>query len=250
MNPSSLQPPLAAQTSPRSGHSSWFRRYPVATFLASLVLALAMGPFEEQLKDGDLLETACLTLVLLSGFLAIGESRRALAWGLALVTPALAAKWLSHWWLDTVPAWTYLTPSLFFLLFVIAHLKRFILRARRIDSEVICAGLANYLMFGLFWAVGYILLARLTPDAFAYSTGPDSSHSMKGYTALYFSFITLTTVGYGDIAPVSGVARMLTILEAITGTMYLAVLISRLVSLYSSSPPPSEEEEIPSTPAL
>jgi hypothetical protein len=58
---------------------------------------------------------------------------------------------------------------------------------------------------------------------------------MKGFTAVYFSFITLSTVGYGDISPVSGVARMLTIVEATTGTIYLAVLISRLVSLYSSS---------------
>jgi voltage-gated potassium channel Kch len=60
---------------------------------------------------------------------------------------------------------------------------------------------------------------------------------MTGFTAIYFSFITLTTVGYGDIVPVTTVARMLTSTEAMTGTLFLAVLISRLVSLYSTQPP-------------
>jgi voltage-gated potassium channel Kch len=60
---------------------------------------------------------------------------------------------------------------------------------------------------------------------------------MSGFTAIYFSFITLTTVGYGDIVPVSTVARMLTSTEAMTGTLFMAVLIARLVSLYSTQPP-------------
>ena len=61
-----------------------------------------------------------------------------------------------------------------------------------------------------------------------------SSHRMKGFTAHYFSFITLCTVGYGDIAPVSSAARMLAAMEAMTGTIYMAVLIARLVSMHSS----------------
>jgi hypothetical protein len=182
--------------------------------------------------------------VLLSGFLAIGERHRAITWGIVLVAPALAGKWLDHWAPGRLPAATFMTPALLFIAFVIAHLMRFILRARRIDSEVLSAALANYLMLGLLWAFGYILEAGLNPGAFAFSTGPDSSHSMKGFTALYFSFITLTTVGYGDIAPVSGAARLLAMVEATTGSMYLAVLISRLVSLYSSSPPRPETQEI------
>jgi hypothetical protein len=234
------RPSTTSQVQPEVNASAaqerhWLLCYPVATFLTCLAFSLVIAPFEEQVKHGDLLESACLSLVLLSGFLAVGERRHTLAWAVALVTPALVAKWVSHWWPDAVPAWTYLLPSLLFLMFVIVHLMRFIARARSINSEVLCAAVANYLMLGLLWAFGYILVARLVPEAFAFGTGPDSSHSMKGFTAVYFSFITLSTVGYGDISPVSGVARMLTIVEATTGTIYLAVLISRLVSLYSSS---------------
>ena len=61
-----------------------------------------------------------------------------------------------------------------------------------------------------------------------------AANAMKGFTALYFSFATLCTVGYGDILPVSGVARMLAILEAGVGVFYVAILISRLVALHSS----------------
>jgi len=57
---------------------------------------------------------------------------------------------------------------------------------------------------------------------------------MKGFTGFYFSFITLTTVGYGDITPVSRAARWLASMEAMTGSLYVAVLIARLVSLYSN----------------
>jgi hypothetical protein len=75
-------------------------------------------------------------------------------------------------------------------------------------------------------------------------------HFMKGFTAVYFSFITLSTVGYGDIAPVSGVLRMLTMIEAITGTFYMAVLIARLVAVYSTSTFAAQEQDPPSPPVL
>ena len=60
---------------------------------------------------------------------------------------------------------------------------------------------------------------------------------MKGFNALYFSFTTLSTVGFGDIVPVSGAARMLAIVEAVFGMFYVTLLIARLVSLYSSKSP-------------
>ena len=60
---------------------------------------------------------------------------------------------------------------------------------------------------------------------------------MTGFTGLYFSFITLSTVGYGDIIPASGLARMLAMVEAVFGMFYVALLVARLVSLYSSGSP-------------
>ena len=89
-------------------------------------------------------------------------------------------------------------------------------------------------MVGIIWTIAYWLVDQLTPGgAFAFNkTG--ETQSMHGFNAYYFSFITLSTVGYGDITPVSKVARMLAAMEAVTGLLYVAVLIARLVALYSS----------------
>jgi len=213
----------------------WFRRHPVALFLVALVLTFIVGPFEMQFHDGDLLEAVQLTVVLLSALLAVGGRHRTLACAIVLAAPALAGKWVNHWWPNLVPDLVFIVPALLFIMYVVLLLLWFILRAPRIDSEVLCAGIAGYLMLGLLWTAAYLFVARSIPDSFAFTAGPASSHSMTGFTALYFSLITLSTVGYGDIVPVSGAARMLAMTEAMTGTLYMAVLVARLVSLHSSN---------------
>jgi voltage-gated potassium channel len=214
--------------------TSWFRRHLAAQFLASFVLALVSSPFTEALPDGDLIEAARLTLIMVSGLMAMGGRRHILVAGIVLVTPALVGKWVNHWWPALVPDWMYLVPAVLFMVLLLGQLLRFILGARRVDSEVLCGGVAGYLLLGMFWALAYILAARLNSAAFAFAAGPDSGHLMKGFTAIYYSFITLCTVGYGDIVPVSGAARMLAVMEGIAGTFYMAILVARLVSLHSS----------------
>jgi len=217
----------------------WYRRYPVAAFLVSLILAFASSPFEEGFRDGDLLEWLRLTVVVLCGLLALSDRRSTFVSGLVLILPALIGKWVNHWRPDLAPPWLFLAPALLFCLFVVLHLMRFILRAPRVDSEVLCAAVAGYLMLGLVWAGAYVFTAQLVPGSFVFSVGPAPSDSMKGFTALYYSVITLTTVGYGDVVPVSGPARMLAMMEAMIGTLYMAVMVARLVSLYSTSNPSS-----------
>jgi voltage-gated potassium channel Kch len=69
----------------------------------------------------------------------------------------------------------------------------------------------------------------MEPKAFQLST----AKALDGFNALYFSFVTLTTIGYGDISPIAPIARMLAMLEAVTGILFPAVLIARLVSMYT-----------------
>ena len=117
------------------------------------------------------------------------------------------------------------------------ELLRFIVNAPRFDAEVLCAAIAGFLLSGLAWSLAYNLLDRVDPNSFVFTLSSKSGYSMSGFTSLYFSFITLSTVGYGDIVPASEVARMLATVEAMFGMFYMAMLIARLVSLYSYKTP-------------
>jgi len=217
-------------------------RYSAVELLVALALLLITAPLVQDMPFGDLVEPVLLTLVMVSAMLAIGGRRQTLIVALLLVLPALAAKWVHHFWPDRVSPFVYLVPGTAFFLFVVAQLIRFILRSPTVDANVLCAGLSGYLLLGVLWTPLYMAVGRWNPAAFAMPAGG----TMDGFTALYFSFITLSTVGYGDIAPVSKAARMLAPMEAVVGLFYVAVLISRLVAIYSTPPPaqspPSERQ--------
>jgi hypothetical protein len=223
-------------------------RYSAVEFLVALVLLFLVTPFVEDLVYGDLIEALLVTLVMAFGVLAVGERRRTLILALLLVTPALAAKWAHHIRPDLVPPEAFLAAGMVFFAFVFVHLLRFILRAPRVDTNVLCAGISGYLMLGLLWVPAYLLVASAaSPErpAFFFSVPPGASHVMTGFNAFYFSFTSLTTLGYGDITPVSNVARTLAMLEAMCGTLFVGVLIARLVSLYSTPGPPAEQPRPP-----
>ena len=87
---------------------------------------------------------------------------------------------------------------------------------------------AAYLLLGLVWAAAYALVAALHPGAFASNVSLQQDRSF-----VYFSFVTLTTVGFGDVTPVHSTARSLVVLEALTGQLYPAVLLARIVTLHT-----------------
>jgi len=147
----------------------------------------------------------------------------------------LVGKWIHHLRPDLISPLVHIIAAMVFFLFVIAHLLLFILRAGRVDVNVLCAGLSGYLLLGLLWIPAYLLIASVDPGSFALKAPSGTDAQMDGFHAFYFSFITLCTVGYGDVTPVSRMARMLAVTEAITGIFYVAVLISRLVAVYSTT---------------
>ncbi len=236
MQPSPTNLPNAATGRwPGAGAHSGRSRFSVARFLAGLVVLFFSAPFLDRFKRGHVVEAALMTLVLCMGVLAVSARRATRLWAIALLLPAVLGNWANHFWPGRWPTEAVFGARLVFVGFVVACLLGFILRAPRVNSEVLCAGISIYLLLGMLWAFAYVVVGGLAPDAFAFSVPAGASHSMAGFNAFYFSFITLTTVGYGDVTPVSELARMLAILEAMTGTLFVGILIARLVSLYSSA---------------
>ena len=114
----------------------------------------------------------------------------------------------------------------FFLIAIVVLVVR-IFSEKVITGETIKGGIAVYFMMGFLWAFLYSLLILLSPESISFSM-----ESLKYSGITYFSFTTLTTLGYGDITPISWLARNLTILESTIGQIYLTVLIARLVGLH------------------
>jgi hypothetical protein len=145
---------------------------------------------------------------------AIWLGRRLAAW---LNQPALSAMILG--------AWTVIG------LLAAANILRFALRAKQVHAEHVYAALSAYLLAGIFFGLFYWIIEQVGPGTFVI-TGEFSLMS-----ALYFSFVTLATLGYGDFVPRADVARGVAIIEAVGGQLFLAVMVARLVSLYARAEP-------------
>lgn len=212
--------------------------------LGILVALFIVFPFLDAASWGDTVFNWCFSAVLLSALLAVGGGRRTvLVIGLLLLAPTLALRWLPREVLLLSDSSLSLASHGVFVGFVCVQLLRYVLRTPKVDAEVLAASVSIYLLLGWLWTFLFRLCALIQPHSISVAS-PDGPSL---YNMFYFSFSTLTTLGYGDILPVSRQARMLAILETTCGVLYLTVLVARLVSLYRgagmadnpSSPHPS-----------
>jgi len=192
--------------------------YTLLVTLAAVPLLAALG------HDAALLEIF-LAVSLLAGALGFesGWKRRVV---LILTVIALVVHFaLPQRFLGAMPAmsayWTVIA------LLSAASALRFAMRSTKIDAEHIYAALSAYLLAGVFFGVLYHGVEQVWPGSFS-ASGATGEFSL--FDAIYFSFVTLATLGYGDLLPVSEVARGLAIVEAVSGQLFLAVMVARLVS--------------------
>jgi hypothetical protein len=101
--------------------------------------------------------------------------------------------------------------------------------------DTIYGALSVYLLIAFVWGVGYMLLEKLHPGSLALGVMHQPNQQIDWTDCMFYSFVTLTSLGYGDIVPLSPQSRSLSILESVSGTMFVAVLIARLVGLYSAT---------------
>src|SRR5215831_14947514 len=202
-----------------------------ALLFYSLLLTLAVAPLDRALGLHAQLHELFLAINLRAAVAPIGgrKTRRVL---LSLLVVAFAGRGGTAWLDQAALVPLHLALWTVVALLAAASALRFALGARVVDREHLYARLSAYLLAGIFFGVFSWVLERTWPGSLAVpSDGAQSDFSLAA--AIYYSFVTLTTLGYGDIAPRSEVARGLAIMEAVAGQLYLAVMIARLVSLYT-----------------
>jgi hypothetical protein len=218
--------------------------YRFSVLLGMLVLLIVGAPILEALEPEGLpklteIVTALLFFaVVLSAVNAV--SRRGIVTvGMLLLVGLLVVLWVVNQFVDS--AWLAVlaeADSALLLGFTITVLFRHLFASDRVTWNTIAASLCIYLLMMVLWADFYAIVALLDPAAFKLpvdyiSVGAYKDFSGQGSSiALYYSLVTMTTLGYGDIVPVSPPARTLAGMQAVTGQLYIAVLVARLVGLH------------------
>jgi hypothetical protein len=215
---------------------SWFLRRRFLVLLLAMVLFLVVCPVLDQVLDLPLLYDGALTIVFVSAFAVIFRHSSLRLPALVLGIPTLVGAWTGYV-LPGLPRLPFVVgfhvAAALFLMFAVGTILAVIYQQKEhITADSLSGALCGYLLLGVAFGHVYCVLETVAPGSF---TGTDKfpeevrEQDRCHFLLTYFSLITLTSVGYGDITPVHGTARGLAAVEAITGQFYLAVLIAELV---------------------
>ena len=148
-----------------------------------------------------------------------------------LVLPLIVATW-SIYFVELMPL-SLLTRifGVLFFAYAATNILRIIVRSEKVTRETIFAAVVAYLLIALMWAFLFMILERVSPGSFSF---PETGFRGETMQFEYLSFVTITTLGYGDITPVTDKASALVIIEAVVGQIYLVVLVAWLVGMHVS----------------
>ncbi len=212
----------------RGAQVSRWRNPGMAGLLAFLILGMFVLPTIFQPGDDAIAgaDKIVVALILACGIVAIAEYRRVAA-GLAALATTIVVAWVLQAFglMKLPPVWQDGLVLMALVLLAVA-IGVSVFGGHRTTGDRLFGAIGLYLLLGLTWAAVYAIVAASVPGAFAGSlpTRPTL------YDLGYFSLVTLTTVGYGDITPAAQVARSLAASEALIGQLYPAIIIARLVS--------------------
>jgi len=200
--------------------SLWKSRF-VGSFV-SLLAFIFLAPILISIFDNLIVLEVIYLFIVATSLYAIKQHKRQMYLGSALAVIGIIFKSFNYvGGHENIATVGHLALFLFYLIFIKAILAD-LLTLHGTSTDSICEAVVGYLMVGAAFAELYRVVNLFSPEAFAGLEGAE------GLT--YFSLVTLTTLGYGDIYPVTSVTRSLVILESVTGTFYMAVLVSHLVT--------------------
>ena len=206
----------------------------------SLLILIIAYPYVQGDLWGQILLSLITTLVMVMLIVAVGDKKKH-----SFIALVLAIPWFVFILLN-LPIFKMEYSELIkeeiifaFLLFAYTTYRIFmhIIRSREITVEILFASICVYILIGFTWATLYAFLEILHPGSLR---DIDGQYLNSGQDFLFFSFVTLTTVGYGNVEAITDQARSLASLEALTGQLYLTIMVARLVGLHISKPKAKE----------
>jgi hypothetical protein len=195
--------------------------------LMGLMMALMiLGPILEQFVAIRKLIDAFLTAIILSMLYTITSKKRVFYFGWSLAIIMLLSLWLKYFVSHDVFAMVSMLVGVFFTLLVTSQTLQFIMKSKMVTREVVYAAMLVYFLLAQLWAMVYTLLDRIDPASFSLPGGQGDFLLFE-----YYSFVTLTTLGYGDITPLTKIAKAFSVLEAVVGQLYLVVVVAWFVGM-------------------
>ena len=200
--------------------------------LISLILLLLLFPIVSEVFIERVIFDIFLSFVLLSAVYTVSRKKHVLTIALLLSIPTFAGMWSTYVLKNiylTLVGWSF---AIAFFGFIGIIVLSDVLKAEKVTTDTIHAAICVYLLIGVTWALLYSVMEGIRPGSFLIEHSQVTSVSEYMPHFLYYSFVTLTTLGYGDITPLTPLAKTLSYMEAVTGQIYIAVLIARLVGLH------------------
>jgi len=207
----------------------WLEDEGLSAFLYLLFFALFIAPFTD-LVVIKLLGSVFLSLVMVTGVANMSRNLGIRSLAVVLAGFAIVLRWLTHLTHDrTVLLLSSITSLIFMFMLLATVLNKVFLDHKPVTAHRIRGAVAAYLLIGITWANLYGVLDQTLPHAFNLSASKTLEDHQE--EIVYFSFVTLATLGYGDIIPTHPGSRMFAVMEALVGQLYPATLLARLVSL-------------------
>ena len=219
---------------------AWINKFELYLFLGTIVTLLLFLPIAQEHPVGRFLCYVGFSLIFVAGSVVCWQYRFWTFLGIATATVAISGDWLDLTIQVTPIQVVAGVGNMLFFLITAGRLMHLTV-ARHIDqSDAVLGTICVYLLVGLAWSSAYAVVVSLDPDSF---TTSDALQPLRHQERLmpipsmliYYSFVTMSTLGFGDITPVSPFAQTLTWMQAVTGQFFIAILVARFVALTPSS---------------
>jgi hypothetical protein len=216
-------------------HIGWLYRMRSIYLFASLLMFVMLTPFFSDLTtiQHRLMANLLNMFVLVAAVAAVGRSRRSFIIALTFTLPVLGLQLAGLVFADNdylVMSWCF---GAGFYAMTLLYLLRYVFSADVMSTDKLFGAAAAYMLLGILWAYFYLISQHFHPGAFTLYGA--TVMQMPPQDLIYYSYTTLTTTGYGDIAPLHPSVRALANLQQICGTLFVAILIARLAGIYPES---------------